>query len=134
MSNPEQIPARLSIRRKEDEVLLVEIAGDWLTDGVLPGLETVRNELTKPDSKGKKLEFDTTGMTGWGSRFVTLAAKCHELCEKNGVTFVADTLPEGVRRLIKMSEEGPEKKDARRDTAKPPFLQGLGESGLGGKS
>jgi phospholipid/cholesterol/gamma-HCH transport system permease protein len=130
MSNPEQTLARLSARRKTDGALVVEIAGDWRTDGVLPNLETVRNELAKPESKGKKLEFETTGMTGWGSRFVTLAAKCHELCEKNGVIFVSETLPEGVRRLIKMSEEVPEKKDAARETAKPPFLQGLGESGM----
>jgi len=120
----------LTTKWKSTDTFVVTLTGDWRTDGVLPGLETVRNELTKPDSKGKKLEFDTTGMAGWGSRFVTLAAKCHELCEKGGVTFVSDTLPEGVRRLIKMSEEVPEKKDAAREKAKPPFLQGLGESGM----
>ena len=120
----------LTTRWKSPDTFAITLTGDWRTDGVLPGLEQVRDELTQPGSKGKKVEFDTTGMTGWGSRFVTLAAKCHELCEKNGVAFVADTLPEGVRRLIKLSEAVPEKKDAARETTKPPFLQGLGEGAL----
>jgi phospholipid/cholesterol/gamma-HCH transport system permease protein len=93
-------------------------------------MESVRHEITRPDNKGKKLEFDTAGMTDWGSRFVTLAANCHELCGKNGVTFVADSLPEGVRRLIKLSQAVPEKTDARRKSAKSPRLQSVGESGI----
>jgi phospholipid/cholesterol/gamma-HCH transport system permease protein len=125
---------QLTTQWKTPDSLTVTLTGDWRTDGALPGLDTIRNELAKPDSKGQKLAFDTAGMTGWGSRFVTLAAKCHELCEKTGVIFVTDTLPEGVRRLIKLSEEVPEKKDAARETAKPPFLQGLGERALRAKS
>jgi len=125
---------QLTSKWKSPDTLVVTLSGDWRTDGALPGIETVAGELTKPDNKGKKLEFDTTGIVGWGSRFVTLAARCHELCDKNSVAFVRDTLPEGVRRLIKLSEEGPEKKDAARETAKPPFLQGLGESALRAKS
>lgn len=133
----EQVPtntadstAQLSARWKAPETLLLTLAGDWRTDGPLPGIETVRHELTKPDTKGKKVEFDTAGVVGWGSRFVTLVAKCRELCQASGITFVADSLPEGVRRLIKMSEAVPEKKDARRETTKPPLLQGLGERAL----
>jgi phospholipid/cholesterol/gamma-HCH transport system permease protein len=120
------------VEQRTADTLVVKVAGDWRTDEALPGLESVRNELTKPDSKGKKLEFDTTGMTGWSSRFVTLAARCRELCEKNGVDFVADSLPEGVRRLIRMSEAVPEKKDAHREVAKASWLQWLGESGVRG--
>jgi phospholipid/cholesterol/gamma-HCH transport system permease protein len=125
-----QNPPQLTARWEKPDTLVLALTGDWRTDATLPGLETVHNELTKPDSKGKKLEFETTGLTGWGSRFVTLAARCHELCEKSGVIFITDTLPEGVRRLIAMSEEVPEKKDAARENATPSFLQGLGEGGM----
>ncbi len=112
------------------DTLLLTLAGDWRTDGVLPGIEAVREELTKPDSKGKKVEFDTGGMTGWGSRFVMLVARSHELCQKTGIIFVPDSLPEGVRRLIKLSEVVPDKKDARRETTKPAWLQRLGEGAI----
>jgi phospholipid/cholesterol/gamma-HCH transport system permease protein len=121
---------QLAAQWKAPDTLLLTLTGDWRTDGALPGIETVREELTKPDSKGKKVEFDTAGMTGWGSRFVMLVAKSHELCQKTGITFVPDSLPEGVRRLMKLSEAVPDKKDARRETTKPPLLQGLGEGAM----
>jgi phospholipid/cholesterol/gamma-HCH transport system permease protein len=127
----EQTP-RLNAQWKSPGTLTVALTGDWRTGGALPGFEALRDELAKPDSKGKKLEFDTAGMSGWGSRFVTLAVKTQELCEQQGVTFITDSLPEGVRRLIKLSEAVPEKKDARRSTSKPPWLQAIGEGAMSG--
>ena len=124
------IAAKLAIRWKSADTLVLTLAGDWRTDGALPGLDVVRDELAKPDSRGKRLEFDGAGMTAWGSRFVTLVVKCQELCEKNGVNFVADSLPEGVRQLIKLSQAVPEKTDARRVAEKPFWLQNVGEGGI----
>jgi phospholipid/cholesterol/gamma-HCH transport system permease protein len=121
---------QLVARWKTPDTFLLTLTGDWRADGVLPGIEAVREELTKPDAKGKKVEFDTAGMTGWGSRFVTLVANSHELCEKTGITFVPDSLPEGVQRLIKLSEVVPDKKDARRETTKPAWLQRVGEGAI----
>jgi phospholipid/cholesterol/gamma-HCH transport system permease protein len=121
---------QLVARWKTPDTFLLTLTGDWRTDGVLPGIEAVREELTKPDAKGKKVEFDTAGMTGWGSRFVMLVARSRELCQKTGITFVPDSLPEGVRRLIKLSEAVPDKKDAQRETTKPAWLQRLGEDAI----
>ena len=45
MSDPEHIPARLTARRKENAVLLVEIAGDWLDRTGLPDVSAVAQEL-----------------------------------------------------------------------------------------
>lgn len=117
---------------KAPGTLVVKLTGDWRTDRALSGLDAVRDAVASPDSKGKKLEFNTDGLTGWGSRFVTLAARCHELCRQHGVEFVAESLPEGVRRLIRMSEAVPEKKDARSGSAKPSWLGGVGERALRG--
>ena len=121
---------QLAARWKAPDTLLLTLVGDWRTDGVLPGIETIREELTKPETKGKKVEFDTAGMTGWGSRFVMLVAKSRELCQKTGATFVTDSLPDGVRRLIKLSEAVPEKKDVQRETTKPSLLKALGEGAM----
>src|ERR1043166_6920971 len=114
MNNPANPSA---VVQKKASTLVVKVAGDWRTDGTLPGIDAVRDELMKPDSKGKRLEFDTTGLTGWNSRFVTLVVRSHDLCREYGVEFVGESLPEGVRRLIRMSEAVPEKKDARREVA-----------------
>jgi len=121
---------QFAARWKTPDTLLLTLTGDWRSDGALPDIAAVREEFTKPGSGGKRVEFDTAGMVGWGSRFVTLVAKCHGLCEAAGVIFVADSLPEGVRRLMKLSEAVSEKKDIRRETTKPPMLQFLGEGGM----
>jgi phospholipid/cholesterol/gamma-HCH transport system permease protein len=125
-------PRAVSVEQKAPDTIVLKLSGDWRTDGPLLGLDAVGAELAKPDSKGKNLEFDTTGLTGWGSRFVTLAARSRELCRLHGVQLVTDSLPEGVRRLIRMSEAVPEKKDARREAATQSWLEGLGEGGLRG--
>ena len=54
MSNPEHTPARLTARRKEDGVLLVEIAGDWLDRSGLPDVSAVEKELagSRPERIG----------------------------------------------------------------------------------
>jgi len=129
-SKPERIPPGLTLRNREDRVLVIQVAGDWRTDGVLPGLEAVRAEIVRPASRGKTLEFNTADLSGWNSRFVVLAAKCSALCQSNGVAFVTDTLPDGVRRLIRLSEKVPGKNNARQAVPKPSLLQALGESAL----
>src|SRR5436190_1997808 len=52
MSTPEHTPARLTARRKEDRVLLVEIAGDWLDRSALPGISAVEGELSGDGESG----------------------------------------------------------------------------------
>jgi len=129
LETTESVP-QLTPRWKAGDTLALIFTGDWRADTVLPGIDTVRNEIATPNAKGKRLEFDTGGMTGWSSRFVTLAAKCHELCEQNGVAFVTESLPEGVQRLLKLSQAVPEKKDAARKAGKSPLLQSVGEGGM----
>jgi len=62
----------------------------------------------------------------------------HDLCAKAKIEFRAQTLPDGLAKLIALSEAVPEKEDAARKAVKTPFLQRVGESGLevwlGGKA
>lgn len=60
MNNPEHIPARLTVRRKDDAILLVEIAGDWLDRTRLPDVSAVEKELA--GSGPSALEFDAQGL------------------------------------------------------------------------
>src|SRR5579862_2370881 len=120
---------QLTARWKTPDTLVLTLAGDWRTNAPLPGIETVRDEITKPDSQGKKLEFDTTQMTGWGSRFLTLVMESRDLCEKAGLTFVPDALPEGARQLIQLAEVAPKNADARRSSEPSSFLARVGEGG-----
>src|SRR5262245_52657100 len=128
MRNPEQTRARLTTRRKEDGVLLVEIAGDWLDRSSLPGISAVEGELFGDGVKA--LEFDASDLGRWDSALMVRILAIHDLCAKGNVEFRARTLPDGLAKLMALSQAVPEKKDAARQDVQTPFLQRVGESGL----
>ncbi len=128
MSNPEHTRARLAVRRKEDGVLVVEIAGDWLDRTGLPDVSAVEKELA--GSRVPALEFDAQGLGRWDSALMVRILALNELCTKAKVEFRTKTLPDGLAKLIALSQAVPEKTDAARRDVKAPFLQRVGESGL----
>lgn len=128
MSNPEHIAARLTPRRKEDNVLLVEIAGDWLDRSSLPGTTAAEGELSGGGVKA--LTFDASALGHWDSALLVRVLALCEICEKARIEFRAATLPEGLAKLIALAQAVPEKADAARKTTTPSFLQRVGESGV----
>ena len=128
MSNPDHIPAKLTSRRKEDGVLLVEIAGDWLDRSSLPGISAVEGELS--GDRVKALEFEASALGRWDSALLVRILALSDLCAKAKIEFRATTLPEGLAKLIALSQAVPEKADAARKEVVPSFLQRVGESGL----
>jgi len=136
MNNPEHIPARLTAQPKAEGVLLVEIAGDWLDRSSLPGTSAVEEKLSGDGVK--ELAFDASALGRWDSALMVRILAISDLCTKAKVEFRAKTLPDGLAKLIAMSQAVPEKKDAARKEVKTPFLQRVGESGLevwtGGKA
>src|SRR5512135_1845880 len=93
--------ADLTVRRTPDGVLLVGLAGDWVGPSDKPGLGSVEKELAGGGVTA--LAFDATGLGRWDSGVVALLFKCLGLCEKNSVEVRAETLPEGVAKLIKLA-------------------------------
>ena len=128
MSHPEHTPPQLTVRRKEDGVLLVEVAGDWLDRSGLPDVSAVEKELTAGGVKA--LEFEAQVLGRWDSALIVRILALHDLCAKGKVEFQAQTLPSGLAKLIALSQAVPEKADAARKAATPSFLQRVGESGL----
>jgi len=128
MSNPEHIPARLAVRRREGGVLLVEIAGDWLDRTGLPDTSAVEKELAGGGVSA--LEFDAQGLGAWDSALMVRILAINDLCAKGKVELRAQTLPGGLAKLIALSQAVPEKTDAARKEITPSFLQRVGESGL----
>ena len=128
MSNPEHALPRLTARPKGDSVLLVELAGDWLARAALPDLAAVQQELGRTEAK--VLEFDARALGRWDSALLVRILALNDLCAKAKLEFRATTLPEGLAKLIALSQAVPEKTDAARKITTPAFLQRVGESGL----
>jgi phospholipid/cholesterol/gamma-HCH transport system permease protein len=128
VSNPEHTPARLTVRRNEDGVLVVEIVGDWLDRTGLPDVSAVEKELA--GSGVSALEFDAQGLGRWDSALMVRILALNDLCTKGKVEFRTKTLPVGLAKLIALSQAVPEKAGAARQDARKPFLQRVGESGV----
>jgi len=136
MNHLEKSPPRLGFRREGSEVLVVEIAGDWLERSALPEVAPVEKELA--GNAPRAVEFEAAGLGGWDSALLVRILALHELCDKANIEFRAATLPAGLAKLIALSQAVPEKKDAARRVETPSFLERVGESGLeawtGGKA
>ena len=128
MSHEEQTPARLTVQRGENGVLLVRLSGDWLERSRLPGLSAVQKDVA--GGTARALEFDAQELGRWDSGLLVRILALHDLCAKANVEFRAQTLPPGLAKLVALSQAVPEKKDAARRDHKAPFLQRVGESGL----
>lgn len=89
-------------------------------------MEVVKQSLNE-STAGSSLEFDATNVTGWDSRFVGFINKCVALGRERNITLQSDALPEGVRRLLRLANAVPEKKDARLAAPKPGLLQRSGD-------
>ena len=119
--------AALTVRRATDGILSIGLAGDWVGHASKPGLGAVEKELASGGVTA--LTFDAAGLGRWDSGLVALLFKCLGMCEANQIEFRTETLPAGMAKLIQLARAVPEKKDAARSTARPPFLQRVGVSG-----
>lgn len=128
MNKPAPASARLAIRRKETGVLVVEIAGDWLDRTRLPDVSAVEQELSGGGVKA--VEFAAKQLGRWDSALMVRILAINDLCAKAKVEFRTQTLPDGLAKLIALSQAVPEKEDAARKELSPSFLERVGESGL----
>ena len=107
----------------------VRLSGDWSKAAALPRLGPVEEALSH-SPQPSALEFDASSLTGWNTGLLAFVIRCRELCDSKGITFTPGSLPEGLQRLIELSLAVPEKKDAKRSSATPPFLQRVGEASI----
>jgi len=121
----------LVVEQQSPGVLLIHLSGNYREQSGPPGLEVVRQALSRAPV-AKSLSFESSGLTGWDSRFVAFIFNCTELCRAGNVELRDDGLPEGVRRLLRLARAVPERKDVRRAAVKAPFLENVGERALKG--
>jgi phospholipid/cholesterol/gamma-HCH transport system permease protein len=128
----EHIPPELAVRRadpdKDPNLLVVELAGDWLDRAHLPDVSAVTKGLA--GGAATALEFEAKELGRWDSALLVRILAVHDECAKVGIEFRAQTLPAGLAKLIALSQAVPEKTDTARKEVKPTFLEWVGESGL----
>ncbi len=119
----------LRMNRTPDGTLLLTLDGDWLLDGVLPSPGAVAGEIEAfPGISG--VSFDSAQLSGWDSGLLNFLLKVIEICASRNIRVEREGLPPGVNRLLDLATAVPERKGARRDAGRAPFLERTGESAI----
>jgi phospholipid/cholesterol/gamma-HCH transport system permease protein len=126
MSESEQ----LTLRWANDMTLVVELSGAWHLRGALPSVSSVEREL-EPPRKARAVTFEARDLTSWDTSVLTFLVEVSELCRARAINMDRTGLPAGVRRLLELAEAVPEKKGARKEEARSPFFERVGNSAVG---
>jgi phospholipid/cholesterol/gamma-HCH transport system permease protein len=123
---------KLMAERKGADVLLAHLSGNWRQMSTPQELEAIRQALVTGQPV-KALEFDTTSLSGWDSRFVAFIGQCMKLGRGHHIEVRDDGLPEGVRHLLRLAHAAPERADAHHPAVcRERFLQKVGERTIAG--
>jgi phospholipid/cholesterol/gamma-HCH transport system permease protein len=128
---PENQEATFNTNRK-GTTLVASLEGDWLVKQRLPEVDAVEKELK--ESSAKALAFDAARLGRWDSGLLAFLVACSDLCKQLQIEFKVDSLPEGVRKLIRLSEAVPVKEDARRQEQPTSLFYSVGEVALQAQS
>ena len=119
----------LAFARPDEGTLVVRLAGAWRMHRGLPSADAVARELTSRPAR--RVAFDTGALSSWDSGLLTFLGQVIDLCKQRRIAADQDGLPAGVRRLLALAEAVPEKKDARREDTRAPWLARVGIAATG---
>jgi phospholipid/cholesterol/gamma-HCH transport system permease protein len=118
----------VTVSRLPDATVLVQLAGQWRLGRGLPTPDNVDRAIAGPP-RAARVAFDATGLTTWDSSLLLLVERVRELCRRYGVTADTSGLPEGLRRLLALSDAVPAQRPPPPPARLPPLAR-LGEHGL----
>ena len=116
--------------RADPGALRLSLAGSWRSRSGLPAADRIYEEL-RAQADGRRVVFDTTGLSAWDSGFLTFLLKLDRLGAKDGLALDPAGLPEGAKRLLRLATAVPERAGARRGAAAEPFVTRVGKETLG---
>lgn len=112
-----------------DGSLTLELRGDWLLSHDRPRPAELDALLDQAAEKAQ-LRFDTTALGEWDSGLLTTLIYLQQQARERGLQMDRSALPEGVRKLLQLALEVPEREGARRDAKQPGLLAGWGYQAL----
>jgi phospholipid/cholesterol/gamma-HCH transport system permease protein len=111
--------------RQGAQTLLIRLSGRWTIRSSPPAVEALQTQLDSFEDV-RRVAFDTGDIADWDSSLLTFLMDLHLHCTGKNIAVETDGLPEGVARLIALATAVPERKGARRQAARDPFLVRLG--------
>ncbi len=123
------VPSELSFSRPTDDTLLVRLAGNWTIGDGLPSVEEVQKQADSGPPL-QRITFDTQDLGRWDSGLITFLIKVFDQFSRRQIDTDKEGLPDGVRRLLDLAAAVPEKKDARKEALREPFLVQVGRASM----
>jgi phospholipid/cholesterol/gamma-HCH transport system permease protein len=121
--------AEIGFSRPEEGTLVLNLSGSWRSSDPLPPPDSFQNQLYT-ESMTRRVSFTSDGLTVWDSAFMTFLLKVKDLCIDNDIELDLDGLPEGAGRLLQLASAVPERKGARKEVVRVPFLEKVGTSAM----
>ena len=128
-SEPKGPGAELRSNRQGDALVLT-LSGDWKLSRDLPPVSRVEEGLKGAPSPAR-VTFDTKGMSEFDSGLLLFLTNVTNVCSRMKIGMEKDGLPPGVQRLLALATAVPERKGARREGKRAPFLTRVGDAAIG---
>ena len=98
--------AQLSFDRGADGAVVVRLAGPWVLRGARPDAAQLERELDP--ARVRRVTFDARELSGWDSALLAFLVDALQLCRTRGIAAERGGLPDGVRRLLALTDAAPE--------------------------
>jgi phospholipid/cholesterol/gamma-HCH transport system permease protein len=125
----ETIECGVTFDHSQDDTLLVQIAGNCVIESEMPSGSEIENEV-RTATGIRQIAFDSKDLSGWDSGLLVFLKNVFDQCSQSGLQLDTEGLPPGVRRLMTLSSAVPERKGARKEIVRVPFLEQVGQSAL----
>lgn len=128
MVNASEQP-ELHFDKEADDTLLIRLVGSWNIGSNIPAITQAQKELEKLTG-ARKVLFDTEQLSQWDSILLTFLVRLNEYLQDRHIEMDQTGLPHGVQRLLALASAVPEKKDARRESAKESLFFRVGKQAI----
>jgi phospholipid/cholesterol/gamma-HCH transport system permease protein len=121
--------ADLSFEHPSGKTLLARLTGCWTIAHRQPAVDEVFSRI-QSTSGIRRIVFETDHITDWDSSLLTFLMEIYEDCTAKQIAFEKDGLPPGVIKLIGLATAVPERKGARKEAVREPWLVRIGSSAV----
>ncbi len=125
----ETLECEVTFDHPGDNTLLVLITGNCRIGSKMPSAGEIERQI-RAAAGISRIAFDSKGLSGWDSGLLIFLKNVFDQCSQGGLQLDTEGLPPGVQRLMTLSSAVPERKGARKESVRVPFLEQVGQSAL----
>ncbi len=89
---------------ERNDLLVLQLAGRWMLDAQLPRFDSYMRRLRSP-GRFKSLRLETQRLKEWDSSLLIFLNEVKSWCESREIDFDRESLPEGLRNLLRQTQE-----------------------------